>query len=1619
MRRRCGRSGRRERRIARFEQLEFRHLLSGAAPSVTDASLPLSIASQLAPASAAASSNQAITADPGVQQMPSVAVDPHNSNHVVIAYMDYSLLHTGYAGIGVSVSTDGGGHWQSTSVPLPSDFDQGAADPIVRFDDQGHVFISYMAATFLGGIPPLTNPNGHEPRALGFQSNNGIFVSRSDDGGVDWQPAVSVASHLYDGTNPVPFEIIPDLGIDTHRYLPDGKTLNANYGNLYAVWSRYYASGQFPGEPDSTGGSQIMISVSKDGGQSWQLQLEERPNGIDETVIEDAFDSGIGPPAGLGAVNWSHVSVGPAGDVYVSLFFLSQYAFYYSADGGKSFTAPDTTTGQREPFGNLATAPDPTLPYNDQFRLQSVEAIATDPARPGTVYAAEYRPRSDSTGNATDPEDIIFARSTDYGATWQTTFQLAGIQATLINDDNDGQNATGGPDDVVSGQAMPCLATDAQGDLALIWYDTRRDPKNHLLDVFATVSSDGGKTFSPNFRITDVSFDPNAGAFVDATGNQDFYLGDAIGLALANDTLYATWTDTRQGNQDIFFRRLALDPVPAPPNDRFENNNTASTATDLGPVIHQHLAKLSIPVGDEDWFRVTTTATGNLNVSALQESSSAVPRLELYDASGTTLLVQGTAVLRDNGQAIGQQISFASSANETFLVRVLPASDAVAEATSRYTLDIESLTANLGTLEFGSETSTFTVPGDASQYLVTAAAAGVVQAIVTPSPGFQGNLQLQILDPNTLALLASGNGAGSANISVAIAPVEQGQTILVRVFGDATALGMFTLDMTNLDRFNSADNKSHFIPDGQGPSEVAIADLNHDNIPDLVVSDTLANVVSVLLGNGDGTFQAPRQYTVGAFKSTAAAISQQTPSLGRAVAVTDVNRDGIPDIIVTNDASSDVSVLLGNGDGTFQPQRRFDATPNPFAMAVGDLNGDHIPDLAVIDDAGEDRGKVAILLGRGDGTFQPPLLFDSPLSSNIPSRVNIKIADLNGDGHNDLVITSDFDPHTHVLLGNGDGTFQASRDFNSVGPGLAIADLNGDGKPDLIETQYASGTVGYALGNGDGTFQHQQVFKSGEAPVAVAVVADYNGDGLPDLIVANSGVNQPTQFGPPTVVLLHGFLDKGNLTFVNPQVLATGVAPQDLQVADLNGDGIPDVVVVDRYGLLVIFGKQPTITQGTSRDLATAVHLVQPTLTITPSNQDAWYRLQVPTEVVSGAKDQVLDFSAGFASQEGAGLGMAVVDPNGNVRGSGERFRVVAHQGETLYVHIFGKKDLTGVGGAGAYTLDIDTLPQVAAVEAQNLLPGQGTQPGGPTTCLVLVFQGDRLDADLAMDPKNYAVIWAGPDGLFGTQDDQQIAIGDGLPSGSQTVVYDPSSNLDVASGLTYPTAIRQTVTLLFGTPLPAGNYRITVSANVVSADFSLDEQNLLSSRDGFTGHPVVSVSQASVQEGATLTEQDLVQPSSALGDLDVFEGGTRFLTQFHNDLGALLDVQLTASGSGSTATQQLLNQILARFGPALGPAEQRLVSLLVIFLDPASFLLDDPNGRSFSYDLQKNSVASNLPQTFIEVGGNVEVIVIPNPIGTFHMHLADVAASARRSRFLRQFGRSGRRHRLIDNRGD
>jgi hypothetical protein len=1472
-----------------------------------------------------------------------------------------------------------------------------------------------MAATFFGGEPPLTNPSGGRQRALGFQSDNGIFVARSDDGGVTWRSPAPVVSNLFDGQHPVFFEVFPDLAIDTFSALPSGKP-NPNYGNLYVTWARYYPPGQFPGEPTSTGGSHIMIAASSDGGWTWETRLQPRgANGLLLTPIKDSFDSGIGPPAGLGAAFTPRVTTGPEGDVYVAMSDLGGYSVYRSTDAGKSFVAPDSATGNGLPFGpsqDILPTDSRGLPTN-HFRLQATRDIVADPARSGYLYAAALQETADTQGTVLDQANVVFAQSIDHGLTWQQTFQLGGQAARVLNDDNGGQLPRGSIEDVVTGQALPELAVDASGDVALTWYDTRRDPANHRLDVFATSSSDSGQSFRPNVRITDVSFDADAGRFTDPTGQDNFYLGDRIGLAVANGTAFAAWTDTRNGNQDVFFARYPLTQTPPPGTDRFEPNDSPAAATNLGRVVRSHLPKLQIPAGDQDWFRLQTAASGELAVTATPEEAGVAPRLELWDETGTVLLATGTDLRDAAGHVVGGQVRLASPAGRTYLARVLPGPGAAAGGPGRYALDVESLTADLGTQVQGVQAGSLGA-GDEAFYRLAAAAAGSLDVTLTSGPDVQGDLNLELLDANDRVVLATGQPSGSpgpGESEHASLAVEPGRVVLLHVMGAAGAHGGFTLGFTNLDQFATPNNRALLFPAGAGPSQVALGDVNGDGKLDIVVTDTLSNTISVLLGNGDGTFQAPRQFPVGAFVPNPASTGVSPLDSRRDIALADVNQDGVLDAVVVNDASGDVSVLLGRGDGTFQPQRRFDATASPFALAVGDFNGDGIPDL-VVHDSVPGRGSLAVLLGRGDGTFQPQRLFPSPFADR-SLGVSLAAADLNGDGRQDLVLVRFDDPNAHVLLGNGDGTFRAAPDVRGFGPGLAVADLNGDGIPDLVRSEYINDAVSFALGHGDGTFADEQLTIIGQSPLAVAVgdvgsqVTLPDGttvlgppDGHPDLIVAASGLAQPALFGPPEVVLLPGLVDaKGRFAgFGSPLHLANATLPQDIKVGDLTGDGVADVVVTDTEGVRVIFGKQPVIapndTPQTARNLGTVVHLLEPTLTLVPGHADAYFRLTVPTEAVPGAGDEVLDSSGLFQATEGAGISMEVTDAAGHLLGSGERFRVAARQGEQLTLHVFGLAAPDGSRGAGAYTLDIDTLPQVVSVEAQPLLPGQNGTPGGPTASLVVTLQGDRLDPASAQDPAHYTVTWLGPDGILGGPDNHVIPV-----VATRGVVYDPSTNVDVASGKTYPTAVRQTVTLVFDQPLPAGSYQVELKPAIQTAPFNEDESALLSAVAGLHGHPVVERDGGQVIEGSRVTAADLVFAEGALGDLGVWQAGTPFLTQLHDDLGALLDAALTKAGDDPAIPGAIDNQILERFAPALGPAGQRPVAVLVIWLDPPSIGLIDPRGQRVVNDLRANAYRNSFRQGFVSVAGNVEVLVLPfapTAVQSYLLTVADVPPTAR-----------------------
>jgi hypothetical protein len=421
----------------------------------------------------------------------------------------------------------------------------------------------------------------------------------------------------------------------------------------------------------------------------------------------------------------------------------------------------------------------------------------------------------------------------------------------------------------------------------------------------------------------------------------------------------------------------------------------------------------------------------------------------------------------------------------------------------------------------------------------------------------------------------------------------------------------------------------------------------------------------------------------------------------------------------------------------------------------------------------------------------------------------------------------------------------------------------------------------------------------------------------------------------------------------------------------------------------------PNDTLATARDLGTVVHLLEPTLTIVPGHEDAFFKLTVPTEALAGAGDEVFDFSALFEATEGAGLSMKVLDAVGNLLGSGERFRVRAAQGAELTLHVFAVEAPDGTRGAGAYTLAINVLPQVVAVESQALLPGVGAAPGGPTASLVVTFQGDRLDPVTAEDAANHRVKWLGPDAMAGTPDDQVIPITSGV-AGSQCVVYDPSANVDVTTGNTLPTAVRQTVTLLFDRALPAGSYEIKLSSAIQTAPFSDDEAGLLAGGAEFRGHPVVSLSGASVVEGSRETAIDLVVAGGTLGDFGVFKTGTPFLNQLHDDLGALLDSLLTERGDDPAITAALIDQILARFDPALGAPGARPTSVLVIWIDPGGISVIDPDGDGIVFDPDEDELDNDIDGGSVDVTGNIDVIVIADADGEYALDLSSLGATAR-----------------------
>jgi uncharacterized protein (TIGR03437 family) len=325
-------------------------------------------------------------------------------------------------------------------------------------------------------------------------------------------------------------------------------------------------------------------------------------------------------------------------------------------------------------------------------------------------------------------------------------------------------------------------------------------------------------------------------------------------------------------------------------------------------------------------------------------------------------------------------------------------------------------------------------------------------------------------------------------------------------------------------------------------SGLAAGDFNKDGRLDLALTDSAGGTVSILLGNGSGEFSGEFDYAAGAAPSGLFAMDLDGDgNLDVVIA------SGHPDVLIPNQSSQFMTALPGNGDGSLNGPPTYHTGGSPSAIATADFNSDG--KLDIVSAAGQ------LWIGLAD---------QFPVSINLGSGVSasgVAAADVNGDGKPDIVVGDANGSGIYVLLGKGDGTFQAPVKYSTGGDvnSLAIADFNGDGKPDIAFCGFLNalppvGAAGILFGNGDGTFQAVSALTGfGSSPGSLAV-GDFNNDGKPDLAIADQGYRSLT--GGVNV-----YLNKGGGTFQTPASYTVGQYPVFIAAANLNGGHAPDLIV--------------------------------------------------------------------------------------------------------------------------------------------------------------------------------------------------------------------------------------------------------------------------------------------------------------------------------------------------------------------------------------------------------------------------------------------------------------------------
>ena len=445
-----------------------------------------------------------------------------------------------------------------------------------------------------------------------------------------------------------------------------------------------------------------------------------------------------------------------------------------------------------------------------------------------------------------------------------------------------------------------------------------------------------------------------------------------------------------------------------------------------------------------------------------------------------------------------------------------------------------------------------------SSSVTTVPVSGTLTGMVAGDFNHDGHLDLAISDStnNNVHVLA-GDGSGGftplGNFPTGAGTKPSG--IVVADFNNDGNLDVATSNAGNntatvlLGSANGTLTPSTPQTTGTNPIALITTDINSDGYPDLVAFDATSGTtgeIDVLLGNGDGTLQM-------------AQVSNQAFAPGTLAAVADFNRDGKPDLALTQKNTNKAAVLLNNTLPTLYPNGRSFAAMHQLAngygnfadsVAVGDFNKDGLLDIAV---SYLQDNSVRVLLNNGSGAsnFNPATAY---AVGNQP--YSVVSGDLNGDGYPDLVTANtnvNGTPGTvSVLLNNKNGTFASAATY-TVGNQpyqVAIGDVNGDGSPDLAVTNYGANTVTILFGSKSGTFTVQPTtLATCASPYGVAI-GDFEHNGYPSVAVTCFSAAE-----------LEVFPNNGNGTFGAPFITATNASPASLVVGDFNRDGKLDIVV--------------------------------------------------------------------------------------------------------------------------------------------------------------------------------------------------------------------------------------------------------------------------------------------------------------------------------------------------------------------------------------------------------------------------------------------------------------------------